>query len=401
MEKKMKKSQKYLLLLTSAISLAAISFFILLITGIDLKIANRAIINSNEYESFKDLKEIIALYEKIDEEYYKEIDKSLLSEGAVRGMFAILPDGYSRYYSKEELESKKLRDKGGSIGIGIKIQRNKNKEFVIIEVIDERPAAKAGLMVGDKILSVNDIELSDDSYEEVLLSLKNQNKEYLLFGNYIQAKIIVRRDGKTLEFLVDRDLVVERSVSVEVYDNIGYIKIDRFIETTYDDYFEAISRLNKENIDKLILDLRANPGGLVDEASKIAGSIVGKNKVVYYTNSKKEELKEHRSQTDKKFSFDIVLLVDEKSASSSEILAGALKDHGSVRIVGTTTFGKGIIQTTFSRLGGDGYQITTSEYLTPNKDPIHKIGVKPHRELAEGEDALEIAKELLDHNDGK
>lgn len=396
----MKKVHKYLLIFTSVVSISSLIVIAMLALGIDIHIAGKAIIDKKEYEDFKQIKEVIDFYENIDREYYKDIDRKLVAEGAIRGMFAILPDGYSRYFSKEELDSKKLRDKGESIGIGIKIQRNKNKEFIIVDVIEGRPAEKAGLLVGDKILSVNDIELNDQTYEDVIFSLKNQSKEYLLFGKYVQAKIIISRDGKKLEFLVDRDLFVEKSVNYEILDKIGYIKIERFIETTYEDYANALNVLNEKNINHIILDLRGNPGGLVNEATKVAGSIIGKNKVVYFTNSKNEELREHRSSIDKKRGLEIVVLVDEKSASSSEILVGAIQDHRAAKIVGTTTFGKGIIQTTYSRLNGDGYQITTSEYLTPDKKEIHNKGIKPDIELQPNEDGLQIAKELLSKNDG-
>lgn len=401
MEKTMKKSQKALMLITSAISLIAVILCLMIVAGIDVKICNRAIISSEEYENFKDLKEIISLYEEIDRDYYQEIDRRSVSEGAIRGMFAILPDGYSRYFSKEELASKKLKDKGESIGIGIQLQRNKNKEFVIVDVLKNRPAEKAGLMIGDKIISVNDIELNDETYQEVLNSLKDQSKEYILFGKYIQAKIIILRNNEELIFYVDRDTVFEKSVEYNIEGDIGYIKINRFIETTFNDYSDAIEVAYKNDIKKLILDLRDNPGGLVDEASKIAGSIIGKNKVIYYTNSKKEKLKEHKSSTDKKYDFDIILLTNENSASASEILVGALKDYESAKIIGTTTFGKGIIQTTYSRLRGDGYQITTSEYLTPNKNEIHKKGIRPDIEIRPGEDELELAKELLTNENRK
>lgn len=401
MEKTMKKSQKALMLITSAISLIAVILCLMIVAGIDVKICNRAIISSEEYENFKDLKEIISLYEEIDRDYYQEIDRRSVSEGAIRGMFAILPDGYSRYFSKEELASKKLKDKGESIGIGIQLQRNKNKEFVIVDVLKNRPAEKAGLRIGDKIISVNDIELNDETYQEVLNSLKDQSKEYILFGKYIQAKIIILRNNEELIFYVDRDTVFEKSVEYNIEGDIGYIKINRFIETTFNDYSDAIEVAYKNDIKKLILDLRDNPGGLVDEASKIAGSIIGKNKVIYYTNSKKEKLKEHKSSTDKKYDFDIILLTNENSASASEILVGALKDYESAKIIGTTTFGKGIIQTTYSRLRGDGYQITTSEYLTPNKNEIHKKGIRPDIEIRPGEDELELAKELLTNENRK
>lgn len=401
MEKTMKKSQKALMLITSAISLIAVILCLMIVAGIDVKICNRAIISSEEYENFKDLKEIISLYEEIDRDYYQEIDRRSVSEGAIRGMFAILPDGYSRYFSKEELASKKLKDKGESIGIGIQLQRNKNKEFVIVDVLKNRPAERAGLRIGDKIISVNDIELNDETYQEVLNSLKDQSKEYILFGKYIQAKIIILRNNEELIFYVDRDTVFEKSVEYNIEGDIGYIKINRFIETTFNDYSDAIEVAYKNDIKKLILDLRDNPGGLVDEASKIAGSIIGKNKVIYYTNSKKEKLKEHKSSTDKKYDFDIILLTNENSASASEILVGALKDYESAKIIGTTTFGKGIIQTTYSRLRGDGYQITTSEYLTPNKNEIHKKGIRPDIEIRPGEDELELAKELLTNENRK
>lgn len=395
----MNKTQKILLTITSTFSLISILVFGLILSGVDLQILNRAVITSKEYQHFKELRQIISYRIQIENKYYVETDADEIAKGAIRGMFSSLPDGYSRYYTKEEIEAKKLRDNGESVGIGIRLERTKNKEFVIIEVIEGRPAEAAGLKVGDRIVSVNDIELTDESYQEVLSSLREDSKEYAFFGKYTKAKIVVEREEKMLEFEVDRDVQIESSVESEVMDDIGYVKIKFFIHTTYDDYIQAIRDFDKQGIKKLIIDLRNNPGGLVNEASKIAGSIVGKQ-IIYFTNSREEEMKEHLSSVDKESDFEIVVLVDEYSASSSEILVGAIKDYEAAKIVGTTTFGKGIIQTTYTNFTGDGYQITTSEYLTPKKNKIHKIGIKPDYE-ADTDKELDYAKELLKKNAGK
>lgn len=392
----MKKWQKIWLTSSTTFSLISLLIFSLILAGVDIRILNKAIISSQDYNYYKELREIIHYRTMIENKYYVQTDPQSIKFGAIRGMFDSLPDGYSRYYTKEELEEKNRRDDGESIGIGVQIQRTKNKEFIVVHVEAGRPAEAAGIEIGDQIVSVNDIPISDENYKEVLSSLRSDSKEYGFFGKYTKAKIIVLREGKEMEFLVDRDVHTDVSVNSQLMGDIGYIQIKYFINTTYEDYTKALQEFHKQGIHKLIIDLRDNPGGLVNEARKIAGTLVGKQNI-YFTHSRLEEMKEHPSEIDKKYDFDVILLVNEYSASSSELLSGALKDYGAATLVGTTTFGKGIIQTTYTNMGGDGYQITTNEYLTPKKNTIHKIGIKPDHEAESGKE-LELAKELLNKN---
>lgn len=376
----MKKKLHALQLLYNLISFIALTIFVLLYLGIEIKGIDRILISNDDYSDFQEMKDILVLRNKIEEHYYSEISENLMLEGAIRGMFLSLPDGYSRYFSKEELELKNRRSQGESIGIGIEIQQ-KYKQFVITDVIENMPADRAGLEEGDIIISVNEYEMNEDNYSQILNSIRENKKDFFLFGDYSKLKMVIQRNGQLLTFEVERELMIEGSVDFEIRDGLGIVRITRFISTTFDDFNAAIREMNRTNMSGLILDLRGNPGGLVDEAAKIAGMFLGKREILYYTTDLSKEEKPHYSGIDKKISCPVVVLVDDKTASAAEILVGALKSHKAATIIGTTTFGKGIIQTTFTRVNGDGYQITTSEYLTPEKESIHKKGIKPDIDL--------------------
>lgn len=389
----MKKSEKFLLYITSTISLVSVLMVLFITFGFDVRLPNRVIISNKEYQNYNDLMEISYYLEKIKEDYYDSYDIKQLQIGAIQGLFQALPDGYSRYFTKEELQSKKLSDKGESIAIGIVLEKV-NQKYIIQDIKEDGPANQSGLKVGDQIIKINDIELSEDTYEKALLSLRSNQKKYLMIGEYTDAIIQVLRDNQFLTFTVKREKLVTSSVESKLDGDFLYIKINHFIESTFKDYRTVIDSIKPEQLKGIILDLRDNPGGLVDEASDVAGSLVGK-KIIYYTVSKGSPENEHISKINQTIDSKIVVLVNENTASASELLVGALKDYNRATIVGSTTYGKGIIQTTFTRLDGSGYRITTSEYLTPNQWKIHKVGIEPNHLLTDKDDPYQFAKELL------
>lgn len=397
----MNRLQKILFTITSVLSSVFIILIVLIFLEIDFSFIGIGVVNQKEYESYRMLKEISTFDKIIQEKYYQSVDHDALMEGAIRGMFASLPDGYSRYYTEEELAIKKQRDQGEYVGIGVELTKARSNEYMISKVLSGRPAEEAGLQVGDIILSVNGVELNDDNYIQVLSILRSPDREFPFLGDYTKVEMTIKRGADTLEFLVSRDLNLEYSVESDILTDIGYIRIDRFMDSTHTDFKNALVELHKQKISKLIIDLRDNPGGLVVQASDIAGLLLGDDKIIYYTKSKGIERIPHYSNISKQYHFDIVVLVNEKTASAAEILAAALKDHKAATILGEQTFGKGIIQTTFTRFEKDGYQITTSEYLTPIGDTIHKKGITPdvlieNDEAGEASDLmLEKAKELL------
>lgn len=378
------------------ISILYLVLIIAVILGLKTGIFGKVIVDKESYESYKNIKEIVELKSEIEKNYYRETKNEDLNLGAIRGLFYALPDGYSRYYTKEELDIRNNKDYGKNILIGIYIERNSNKEFVISSIDKNLTAYEAGIRENDILLYVDDIKLSDDTFQKAIDHIKLADKKFFGLKEYPDVNIKVRRDNKELDFQVKRKEVIEESVIYSDSDGIGYIKIKSFIKGTSNDFEKALKSFNAKGINKIIIDLQDNPGGFVNESVNIAGYLIGKNKVVYYTKHRDDEIIEHKTNKYKIGDFDIVAVVNERTASASELLVSAIKSYNAGKIVGVTTFGKGIIQTTYKLSDGSAFQITTDEYLTPKKENIHKIGIKP--DIIEEENRLEKAKELLNNN---
>lgn len=391
---KKKRRLHYLLALTTFISIASVSLLLLSVAGVDIRGFNKAIVDRDAYEEYKNFKELSKFRHLIDEKYYTDYDADSVEIGAIKGMFQALPDGYSRYYTKEELQEQRRSDKGESIGIGIRIKQNEDGQYVIVEVEEDRPAQKAGLLPGDILLAVNQVPFIEENFESILAQIKSNDKKYKFFGDYAALDIQVLRGEKTLNCTVQKDKTQVSSVKSELMGKIGYVKINSFIETTSHEFLEAIQNLNKQGMEALILDLRDNPGGLVDEAVKVSGAFVGKD-IIYYTKSKHEEIQPHKSNQKKIVEQKVIVLVNGHTASASELLTAAVKAYNIGEVIGTKTFGKGIIQTTYSLPNGSGYKLTTKEYLTPKKEHIHKVGITPDRVVENEEEQLALAKEIL------
>ncbi len=373
-------STKNFQILYNFVSGILLLLFLLIFMGVKIPGIDKVLLSRADYENYLQVTDLLSLKSKIDEQYYSDVDNNLLQEGAIRGMFLSLPDGYSRYLSKEELAQRNLRNKGESIGIGIEIQEI-NRQYVIVNVLENMPAQRAGLQKGDIIVSVNGIEMNVENYSQILNAIRENKKEFFVFGNLTSIQMIIQRNGESLELIVERELSVESTVEYHIEDKIAIVRISRFTASTYDEFDNALKEILSTDANGMLLDLRGNPGGLVDEATNIAGTFLGKEKIIYYTVNNSEGSKAHYSKIAQKIFLPTVVVMDSKTASASEILIGALKDHNAATIVGNTSFGKGIIQTTFTRIKGDGYQITTSEYLTPNEEKIHKKGINPDIEI--------------------
>ena len=392
-----KKKKDYWRIFSSSVTIVvmiALPLYFMNILDIDFKIGNRVLVRKEEYEEFRTLKKLTELRTKIDDLYYTNYDPKLLEEGAIAGMFRALPDNYSRYYKKEELTEKNEKDKGEYIGIGMTLFQNVDKQFEVRSVEEGLPASIAGIRAGDIIISVDEVLLNEKNYNEVIANIKSDDKKYKFFGDYIDIHVRVDRAGEIFDFIVKKKKIVTSSVSGEIIEDIAYIKIDGFIQSTYEDFEKEIKKVNKAGIQSLVLDLRDNSGGLLTEAVKIAGSFVGKE-VIYNTKSIHEENTSHKSTNNKIYNGKIIVLVNERTASASELLTAALKDYDRARVVGTTTFGKGIIQTTYTLYDGSGFKLTTKEYLTPKKAVIHNVGIEPDFVITDVDAQLSYAKEIL------
>ena len=341
----------------------------------------------------EDIETLLQTYrELIDKYYLGEVNEENLKEGAVRGYIEGLGDPYTEYISKEEMEEYMQDTLGNYVGIGIYMTTNaKNGHIVVLATMKGSPAENAGLKPGDEIIGVDGEDCTTKNSTEVSNKIKGEE------GTTVKLEIL--RDNQTLTFEVKRENIKVNPVEGKVVnDNIGYIKFTSFDETTAEDFKTTYEQLASQNIQSLIIDLRNNGGGLVDQAVDIADYFLEKGQVVIYEVDKNGNEEAEMSENDPIINMPVVILTNENTASASEILAGSLKDYGKATIVGTTTYGKGVIQQILSFKDGSGLKITTEEYQTPNHNKINKIGIEPD-EVVELPDTVENELDVPEDQD--
>lgn len=308
----------------------------------------------------------------VDKYYLNDVDKKAAIDGAISGYISALGDEYTEYIKAEDMKEYTEQIMGNYVGIGIYMIANTEKNTIqVLLPIKESPAEKAGLLPGDTILSVNGIEYTADQVTAAANNIKGTE------GTKVTLEIL--RDAEKFTVEITRQKVNTNPViSKKIDDNIGYIEVSSFDEGTADDFKTKFEGLKEQNIKSLIIDLRNNGGGLVSEALTIADYIVPKGEKLLITVDKNEKEKIEKASKDPIIDMPVVVLVNENTASASEILAGALKDLNKATIVGTTTYGKGVIQQILSLKTGAGLKITIEEYYTPNKTKINKVGIEPN-----------------------
>ena len=373
-EKTFKKNQRYKITMTIIFTvfitfmLTTLGIFCIFLNG--KQIGKYVLVTSSEKN--ESIENKLNKYKTIIDKYFLgEVDENKLEEGAIKGYIEGLNDPYTEYISKEEMKDYLEDTKGNFVGIGIYMAKNTDKNMIqVLGTINGTPAEEQGIQPGDLIKSVDGIEYTADDLNTISEKIKGEE------GTIVKLEIL--RDTEILNFEFTRKKIVVNQVKGSIVnDNIGYIPIFSFNEDTSKQFKEAFEKLQAQNIKGLIIDLRNNGGGIVSEALNIADYIADKDSVLLYEVDKngKEEIK--KAKQDPIINMPIVVLVNKNTASSSEILSGALKDLGKAKIVGTKTYGKGVIQEILTLPDGSGLKITTEEYQTPNRNKIHKIGVEP------------------------
>lgn len=315
-----------------------------------------------------------ALEEVIEEYYYKEEDikDDAMREGLYYGLVDSLGDPYSVYYNEEEWQSLMESTKGIYYGIGAYLSLDPATGLArIAGVIPNTPAEEAGLRENDIIYQVDEEEIQGLELTEITAKVKGEEGT--------KVHLTIYRDGESdyLEFYVTRKKIESPTVSYEMYDNgVGYIQIREFDEVTTDQFTEALAVIKGSGAKGLILDLRGNPGGSLPVVVDIARAILPKGLIVY-TEDKYGERDEYSCDGRNELQIPLVVLVNSNSASASEILAGAIKDYGIGTLIGTTTFGKGIVQRVLPLTDGTALKLTVSSYYTPNGNNIHGTGIEP------------------------
>ena len=335
--------------------------------------------------SFEDLKNItnnqgidvaIEKYKALIDKYYLgEVDESALKEGAIKGYIDALGDPYTEYISAEDMKDYTENILGNFVGIGIYMVKDEDTDRIqVLAPIKNTPAEKAGIQPGDYIIKVDGVEYKAADMSKVADLIKGEE------GTNVKLEIL--RGTETIEYEIKREKIITNPVISKVIDNnIGYIEVTSFDEETATHFKEEFEKLKEQNIQSLIIDLRNNGGGIVDEAIKIADYIADKDSTLLITTDKNNKEEITKAKQDPIINMPIIILVNENTASASEILAGALKDLNKAKLVGKKTYGKGVIQGVMTLSDGSGIKITTEEYMTPNREKINKKGIEPNEEI--------------------
>lgn len=357
---------------------------ILAIKGVLLKnVPTKTVSDLGKIQDAEKYENLFGLRTLLLSKYDGEIDDQKLLEGAMRGMAAAIGDPYTVYMNSEEYKVFMESSSGSFYGIGAQLGV-KDDKITIIAPVEGSPAEKAGLKAGDVILKVDDFVITEPNTETVVSKVRGEQGE--------PVKLTIQRNNEE-PFVVEiiRDEIKNESVKGEMLDKtVGYIQITTFSDEEVSNKFkEKLNELKSSGMQKLILDLRGNPGGYLSECVKIASQFIPKGEVVTYTVDKYEEKQVSKSEGGDAIGMPLVVLVDGGSASASEVVTGALKDHKVATIIGITTFGKGIVQQLLplpNNLGG--LKVTTSKYYCPNGENIHHVGIVP-------DITVEIPKEIL------
>ena len=328
--------------------------------------------SSNDNQLTKSIKYIKTI---LDKYYLNDIDEDKVDEGALKGYVAALGDPYTEYIPKDEMEDYKSNLMGNYVGVGIYMAQNtKDNTIVVLSPIKYSPAEEAGILPGDIIKKINGVEYTGADMTASANSIKGEE------GSTVTLEIQRGQEIKTFE-ITRKKITTNPVVSEKLDNNIGYLEVTSFDEDTAENFKAKYEELKSQGITSLIIDLRNNGGGLVEQALKIADYIVPKGKDLLVTVDKDKKEKVEKSEEDVLIDMPIVVLVNENSASSSEILAGALKDQNEATIVGTTTYGKGVIQQLLTLRSGAGLKVTVEEYYTPNRTKINGVGIEPNEKV--------------------
>lgn len=302
--------------------------------------------------------------------YFYNAENDGMIEGAIDGMTQSLGDPYATYYNAEEYAQLTKTNSGYYSGIGVVLRQKDIGYFEIIQVYADTPAMEAGIQAGDRIIELNGLQSDGNDLETFLSAMRTSDGE--------ENILKVVRDGKTETFSVTaREIYAPTVIHRMVTDEIGYLHISGFHGECVTEVKEAVEEMRENGMKSLILDVRDNPGGSLYDVCDVADLFLPKGLIITSLKSRTEKQKDYKTEREG-YSFPMVLLINAKSASASELLAGALKDHGRAYLIGTRTYGKGIVQSYFPVTGTGGYiKITTEAYYTPGNVCIHGIGIEP------------------------
>lgn len=365
--------------------LAVVSMIIGSVITIAIKDFDVAKVNTNKTEvsynkTKKGFDSLYETYDTIMSEYYKDVDSDKLIEGAINGMLESLDDEHTMYFDKKSKEEFDSELSGNYYGIGAQIQLTSDETIKITKVFDDSPAKKAGLKEEDVFVSVDGTSVKGKSATEVANMLKSDSVK--------TSTIVVKRNDKELTFKVTKENITLFSVSSEMLDNngknVGYLSVSIFGQKTYSQFKDALTKLEKQDMDSLIIDLRGNTGGYLSTVTNMLEEFIDKGNVIYQIQSS-SGVKQYKTVKASEKKYKIVVLIDGGSASASEIMSAAMKEVYGATLVGQTTYGKGTVQTTKNLSNGSMIKYTIEKWLTPSGKNIDKEGIKPDYEIELGD----------------
>jgi carboxyl-terminal processing protease len=317
----------------------------------------------------------------VDNFYLKDVKDISFADGIYKGFISSLHDPYSTYFTAEEYKALMESSSGIYCGIGASVNQDvKTGIITIVKPFKDSPAYKAGLLPGDIIVKVNDKEVTGVDLSEVVSRMKGVE------GSTVKVSVMRDGEAKPLDFKMKRQKIENPTVEYKMLDNkIGYIIISEFDDVTVEQFTKAVDNLEAKGMKSLIVDVRNNPGGLLDSVVKVLDRLLPKELVVY-TEDKNKNRETEEAKDAKKVTVPMAVLINGNSASAAEIFAGTLQDYKTATIIGTTSFGKGIVQKVIPLSDGTAVKLTVSKYYTPNGRNIHGTGIKPDVEVALNKD---------------
>jgi len=390
----MKRSRLLILIMVVAIFVSFSTFIVS--NFVQLKIDDKVLVSASRYDELQALEnrfaKVLYLEEYIEDHFYREIDDIPFDDYLLKGVFEAIDDPYSVYMTREEYQAFKEINSGTYSGIGVTVTEGEDHVVTVVSPIEGTPGEAAGLMPGDRIVKVDGIDIRGESLDYAVSLIKGEE------GTDVSLTID-REDAEIFTVTITRAVVVTKSVIFEVLEeNLGYLRITTFDDKSYSEFEAAINELMTAGVSGLVIDLRNNPGGSLNEVVKIADLLLGEQIIVYTQDREgnKDVERSGRSRVD----LPMVVLTNRGSASASEILTAAIQDSNSGVVVGETTFGKGVVQISVPLRDGSAFKLTISEYFTPNGVNIHGIGIEPDINLedieARGYDLEESEDGVLD-----
>lgn len=361
---------------------------IVLITNILTMFGTTSFITSAQGNTVGNFGKLFEIRSQLYKYYDGPINDATLVEGAIKGMTSSLNDPYTVFMNKKEFQDFNVQTQGNYSGVGIQVAA-KDSNIVVMDVFDNSPSKKAGIMKNDVIEKVNGTSVSGKDLDKAVSLMKGQENTEVTLTLYRESK-------GNFDVKVKRQKIDIATVKGEMLqDNVGYIQVSMFDENTAKNFKDQLNKLRSQGMKSLIIDLRDNPGGLLDQCVDMVSNFVPSGKVIVSTVDKYNNKKEYKSKGGDFTNLPLTVLTNGNSASASEIFSGAIRDYKIGTLVGEKTYGKGVVQTILDTGSGTALKVTISKYYTPNGENIHKKGIKPNIEVVYPE---ELKKAAYDRN---